>query len=85
MTEKETSIQLSNGCFATKTLIADQGKILVSNITNQRMGTQVTLGYVHYINEQKLDVPILETSANYSEDNMTEQELQEWEYAQKSI
>lgn len=58
---------------------AEEGKMLVRKSDNKRFGGELSLGFVYYLNDEKLDEPHWETPEDYEEDDMTPEELAEME------
>lgn len=46
---------------------ANRGKVFRRKSDKMVFGNQLNLGYTHYLNEQKLDVPLLELPEHYEE------------------
>lgn len=72
---KAEEITLFNGTKSYR-LVADEGKVLVRKSDNARFGSEISLGFTHYIGGEKLTEPHWETPEDYTEEPMTEDELQ---------
>ena len=57
----------NNGINDCTVLVADEGKVLRRISDGLERGTELWLGYTHYINGEKLDEPLLELPEHYEE------------------
>lgn len=65
---------INNGLTDLTVVVAEEGKVLRRKNTDDVLGEEVVLGYVHYINGVKLDEPVMSTPEDFEEIDKPEEE-----------